>query len=297
MRARRWAGWALVLAVALSVPAPSVQPASISLTTVETARAVDFGDGVFWVLALGSDARPGTAVTQGNTDAIQLIGIDGPGGRAVGIGIPRDSWVTLPDGDDRINSALAAGGPDLAAAAVRDLVGIAPDLVLVTGFEGFESMIGSIDGVVVDSPTAYRLDDVDLDVRRGSNSFDPETALDFARSRDTANGDFDRIAHHQQLLLGVLVELRDRADEPGLLESAALSAIGGLETDLSPGELYRLSQAVTLVEPRRVTACVIGGTPFTTSGGASVIRPDREQAQALGRDARDDARLQGGCRD
>ena len=297
MRARRWAGWALVLVVALSVPAPSVQPASISLTTVETAHAVDFGDGVFWVLALGSDARPGTAVTQGNTDAIQLIGIDGPGGRAVGIGIPRDSWVTLPDGDDRINSALAAGGPDLAAAAVRDLVGIAPDLVLVTGFEGFESRIGSIDGVVVDSPTAYRLDDVDLDVRRGSNSFDPETALDFARSRDTENGDFDRIAHHQQLLLGVLVELRDRADEPGLLESAALSAIGGLETDLSPGELYRLSQAVTLVEPRRVTACVIGGTPFTTSGGASVVRPDREQAQALGRDARDDARLQGGCRD
>ena len=76
VRPRRWAGWVLVAAVAASVPGPSVQPASISLTTVETARTVDFGDGVYWVLALGSDARPGTEVTEGNTDAIQLIGVD-----------------------------------------------------------------------------------------------------------------------------------------------------------------------------------------------------------------------------
>ncbi len=176
-------------------------------------------------------------------------------------------------------------------------MGITPDVVLVTGFEGFASMIGAIDGVVVDSPTAYYLEDVDLEVQRGPNELDPEQALDFARSRDVAGGDFARSAHHQQLLLGVLEELRDRADEPGLMESAALAAIGGMETDLSPGQLYRLSQAVTLVDPRRVTACVIGGTPFTTAGGALVIDPDREQAAALGRDAADDVRLQGGCRD
>ena len=141
--------------------------------------------------------------------------------------------------------------------------------MLVTGFEGFESMIGAIDGVVVDSPTAYHLEDVDLEVQRGPNELDPEQALDFARSRDVAGGDFARSAHHQQLLLGVLEELRDRADEPGLMESAALAAIGGMETDLSPGQLYRLSQSVTLVDPRRVTACVIGGTPFTTAGAPS----------------------------
>ena len=51
--------------VSVVVPNPSVRPATISLTTVETARAVDFGDGVLWVLALGSDARAGTDVEQG----------------------------------------------------------------------------------------------------------------------------------------------------------------------------------------------------------------------------------------
>jgi LCP family protein required for cell wall assembly len=295
--ARRWVGWALVVAAALVVPDPAVQPASISLTTVETAHSVDVREGVTWVLALGSDARAGTEVVDGNTDAIQLIGIAPRTGHAVGIGVPRDSWVSLPDGLDRINAALQQGGPELAAQAVGDLVGITPDLVLVTGFDGFEAMIGALDGVEVVSPTAYRLDDVDLDIRRGSNELDPAQALDFARSRDVAGGDFARSAHHQQLLLGVLRELRDRADEPGLMESATLSAIGGLETDLSPGQLYRLAQALTLVEPRLVTSCVIGGTPFTTSGGAQVIDPDVEQARALGRDARDDAHLQGGCRD
>ena len=297
MIARRWAGWVLVVVATLVVPDPAVRPASISLTTVETAHSVDFREGVTWVLALGSDARAGTEVVDGNTDAIQLIGIAPGTGHAVGIGVPRDSWVSLPDGLDRINAALQQGGPELAAQAVGDLVGITPDLVLVTGFDGFEAMIGSLDGVEVVSPTAYRLDDVDLDIRRGGNDLDPEQALDFARSRDVAGGDFARSAHHQQLLLGVLRELRDRADEPGLMESAALSAIGGLETDLSPGQLYRLAHALTLVEPRLVTSCVIGGTPFTTSGGAQVIDPDDEQARALGRDARDDAQLQGGCRD
>lgn len=284
-----------MLAVATLVPAPSVHPAAISLTTVETASAVDFGDGVFWVLALGSDARPGTPVTQGHTDAIQMIGVDGRTGRAVAIGIPRDSWVQLPDGFDRINTALQAGGPDLIAREVQELVGFAPDLVLVTGFDGFRSMIGSIDGVEVDSRTTYRLDDVGLDVRRGTNSFDAATALDFARSRDVEGGDFARAAHHQDLLLGVLRELRSRADEPGLLEAAALSAIGGLETDLSPADLYRLTQAVTRVDPRGVSGCVLDGTPFTTSGGAAVIDVDTVQAAAIGRDAENDARLQGGC--
>lgn len=296
-RRRRWAGWALVLAAAALVPAPTVRPVTLSLTSVETASAVDFREGVFWVLALGSDAVSGEDVTDGNTDAIQLVGIDGRTGRAVAIGIPRDSWVELPQGLARINEALRLGGAELAAEAVRDLVGIAPDLVLVTGFDGFRSMIGAIDGVVVDSPSAYRLADVDLDVRKGANPFDAGRALDFARSRDVPGGDFARSAHHQQLLLGVLRELRARADEPGLVEAAALAAIGGLETDLSPAELYRLAQVLTLVDPRRVAACVVGGTPITTEGGALVIEPDRDQAAALARDAQDDARLQGGCRD
>ena len=299
---RRAAALLAVLAVvALVVPAGTVRPTSISLTTVETAKAVDVGDGdgdgILWVLVLGSDARPGEDVMEGLTDAIQLVGIAWSTGRAVGIGIPRDSWVELPDGSARINTALAAYGPDEAARQVADLTGITPELVLVTGFEGFLSMVRAIDGVEVDSPLTFRTETLGVDVHRGSNAFDAPQALDFARTRKgLPRSDFDRSANHQRLLLGVLEQLRGREDQPGFVEGAALAALEGLETDLSPGEIYRLLQALTQVVPREVAACVVGGDPGVEFG-ASIIYPDRAQARALGDDARDDARLQGGCRD
>ena len=80
------------------------------------------------------------------------------------------------------------------------------------------------------------------------------------------------------------------------MEDVALSALAGLETDLSPGAAYRLVQALTTIEPRRTAACIVRGT-FETVGDADVVIPDEDQARALGRDALDDMRLQGGCRD
>lgn len=297
-RARRAGRWALlVAALAVVVPSPTVQPARLSLTTVETAKAVDFDDGVLWVLVLGSEAGADEDVTEGRTDAIELLGIDWRSGSAVAIGVPRDSWRDLPGvGRGRINIALAEGGTTLAARAVADLVGITPDLVLVTGFDGFTAMMEEVGDVVVDAPYAFTNDELGLTVRRGPNTLDPDQALDYARTRRALpDSDFGRAANHQRLLLAVLRAVRAREDEAGFLERAALSALGGLETDLSPTEVYRFVQAVTLVDPSRTTGCVIGGTPAVRFG-ADVVLADEAQARALGDDARDDARLQGGCR-
>lgn len=289
----RWA--VLLVLLAVVVPGPSSRPAPISLVTVETASTVDFREGVVWVLALGSDARPGQTVTSGNTDVVELIGVHTRTGRAVGIGIPRDAWVGLPDGRARINEALARGGPRLAASAVRDLVGVAPDLVLVTGFDGFTAMLGAVGEVVVESPDAYRLEDVGLDVRRGPNVFGPADALAFARSRDLVGDDFARAANHQALLRGIVRAVHQRHDRAGFVEAVTVAATLGLETDLPPAELYRLVQVLTLVDPSRVDGCVVRGTPVERSG-ASVVLVDRRQALALGADAGEDARLQRGCR-
>lgn len=298
LRLARWVP--LLAALALVVPAPSVHPATLSLTTVETAKAVDFGDGVLWVLVLGSDARPGQPVSSGRTDAIQLVGLNWRRGSAVGIGIPRDSWVELDGlGFDRINQAVRKAGErgtEVMTRAVTDLVGITPELVLMTGFDGFEGLVEAVGGVEVDSPVAFPDNEHGLVVRRGTNRFDAAQALSFARIRKGLTGDdFARSANHQRLMLGVLEQLRRHEDDEGFMETATLAAIGGLETDLGPVELYRFAQAVTGIDPSRTTACVVGGSPFTTGGGAQVLRPDSVQAHALGDDAREDARLQGGC--
>lgn len=288
---------ALLAGVVLAVPTGSVHPTTISLTTIGTAKVVDLGKGPVWVLVLGSEGS-GDDVMRGLTDAIQLIGVEPATGRAVAIGLPRDLYVDLPRGEGRLNAALAQGGPEGAAAEVEELVGIAPDAVLVTGFEGFVTMMGAVGDIEVDSPQAFVTDDGGVDVRRGANTFDAEQALYYARTRDVLPGgsDFERVANHQRILLAALARLRAAEDEEGFMEGVALAALSGLETDMSPGEVYRLVQALTMIEPRRTSACIITGT-FSVVGDAQVVVPNRAQAEAVGKDARDDLRIQGGCRD
>jgi LCP family protein required for cell wall assembly len=289
---------ALLTGLVVAVPTASVHPTTISLTTIGTAKAVDAGEDVLWVLALGSEAAPGDDVDEGLTDAMQLIGVNPGTGRAVAIGLPRDLYVELPDNRARINTVLRDEGPAGVAREVDELVGILPDVVLVTGSDGFLSMLGAVGDVRVDSPLTFTTDDGGVRVRSGGNTFDAEQALDYARTRDNLPGgsDFERVANHQRLLLGVLERLRAAEDEEGFMESAALAAMGGLQTDLSPAEVFRLLQALTTIDPARTTACIIGGT-FGEEFGAAVVYPDLAQARAVGADALEDARLQGGCRD
>lgn len=289
---------ALLVTIAALVPSGSVHPTTISLTTIGTAKAVDAGEGVLWVLALGSEAGPGEDVMQGRTDAIQLIGVNWDTGRSVAIGLPRDLYVELPNGRARISNALQQGGPEGAAREVAELLGIEPDLVLVTGFDGFLSMMDAVGEVRVDSPLAFTTEDGGVRVRRGSNTFDAQEALAYVRTREGLPGDsdFDRAANHQRLLLGVLERLRAAEDEEGFMERATLAALGGVQTDLSPSEVFRLLQALTTLAPGKATSCIIGGE-FVVEFGAAVVDPDIEQARAVGADALEDARLQGGCRD
>lgn len=296
---RACARLSLLAGITVIVPTGSVHPTTISLTTVETAKAVDSGDGegILWVLALGSEAAPGDDVMQGRTDAIQLIGVQPRTGRAIAIGLPRDLYVELPSGRARLNTALQEGGPEGVAREVEELLGIAPDLVLVTGFEGFLSMMDAVGEVRVESPMAFTTEEGGVEVRRGSNTFDAAQALAYARTRQgLPAGDFDRAANHQRLLLGVLQRLRAAEDGEGFMEQMALAALGGLQTDLSLSGVYRLGQALTTIDPRRTAACIIRGD-FGVEFGAAVVYPDEDQARAVGADARDDARLQGGCRD
>jgi polyisoprenyl-teichoic acid--peptidoglycan teichoic acid transferase len=282
---------------ALGLSSSSVAPVTISLTETRSAKSVDFEEGIVWILVLGSDAAPGQDVRDGDTDAIQLLGMDLATGAATAIGFPRDFYVELPGHDPgRINSALKLGGPELAATVVDTLVHIEPDYVLVTGSDGFLSMVGASDGVTVTSTMDFDADGSSLHVHVGENVFNPQEALDYARTRYALpRGDFDRSHNHQALLLGLLRQLRDHEDEEGFLDKVGVAAIEGLDTDdMSPVDVYRLVQAVTELKPGSTTGCVIGGTDAVV-GGNQVVIPDTDQADALGRDAKDDAVLDTDC--
>jgi LCP family protein required for cell wall assembly len=288
---------ALVLTLAaLVVPDPSVRVGQAMLVKVDTAEGVDHSPDVVWVLALGSDARPGQAPLRQRADAIQLIGVNLRTGASSAIGVPRDSWVTIPGhGSDRVNAALSLGGPALMAATVSDLVGVRPDYVLTTTFVGLERMVDSLGGVTVSSRLAFTDDKMPGAIRKGRNELGGAEALFFSRARHyLPRGDFDRSANQQSLLHGILHRVSAQRDAPGFLERAVLSAARNLYTDLPPTALYRLAQAAAALDPQKFSGCVLDGS-IGDVGGSSVVFPDTAQARRLGDEARDDAQLDGGC--
>jgi len=287
----------LVLALtALVVPPASVREAPASLVRAHVAAGVDHSRDVVWILFLGSDARPGESITRSRADAIQLTGINLRTGDATMIGVPRDSWVDIPGhGTEKINAALYFGGPRLMGQAVGNLVGVHPDYVFTTGFDGFRQMVNAIGGVTVTSRFAFADPVRPQGYRVGPNKLNGFQAMIFARIRKPfLRGDFDRSANQQDVMRGILGQVRGGMDEPGFMERGVLSVVRNMDTDLKPSELYRLAQAGTAVELRKLQGCVVLGG-IGTVNGASVVFPDVAQARRIGDDARDDGRLDGGC--
>jgi len=292
---RRLVPLGLVLAVAaVVVPDSAVKSTDVSLVRVQSASGVDLSPDVVWILAVGSDARPGEDMTHSRGDALQLIGMNTKTGAASAIGVPRDSWVDIPGhGHNKINASLYFGGPKLLGQTVGNLVGIQPDYVFVTRFPYFIAMVRQIGGIDVQNPRAFS--DTYLKpqgFKAGRIHLTGYDAMAFSRIRhDLPRGDFDRSANQQRVLRGIQARVRAQASSPGFMERGVVSVMQHLYTDLGPAELFRLAQAMAQVEPSKITSCVVQGG-IGDIGGASVVLPYVSQARMLGNEARKDATLE-----
>ena len=295
--ARRLLSLGVLLAVvAVVLPPSAVRTSDAALVRVHTGQAVDHPRTVVWVLCLGSDARPGESVTRSRADAIQLVGLNLETGAGTMIGIPRDSYVEVTGhGREKINASLYYGGPQLMADSVGRLVGVRPDYVFTTGFLGFRGMVRAIGGVTVNSRFSFADAVRPQGYHRGKNNLNPFQALIFGRVRHPLpNGDFDRSGNQQELLRSILRKVRAHQSAPGFMERGVLASMKNMDTSLTPAQLYRLAQAVTDVDPRKLRGCVVQG-PTGYAGAASVVYPNVAQARRLGDDARTDGTLDHGC--
>lgn len=282
-------------AAAFVVPSSSVQPADVELVRIKRAVGVSVGPDVIWILAIGSDARPGQDMLHSRGDALQLVGINTRTDAATAIGVPRDSWVAIPGhGMQKINAALYFGGPKAMAGAMANLTGITPDYVMVTRFPFFEDMVDDIGGIEVRNPRAFKDPYLKKDgFKSGRIHLGGYDAMAFSRIRkELPGGDFDRSANQQRTLRGIHARIRSQADRPGFIERGVMTVLKHMSTNLGPAELYELAQAVAQVEPGRITTCVIDGRIGSTAG-QSVVFPNVAQARRLGNAARRDAMLKG----
>jgi LCP family protein required for cell wall assembly len=152
-------------------------------------------------LVVGSDARPGLSGQR--TDTIMLLHT-GSGPNLL-MSIPRDSNVDVPGhGTDKINAAFAFGGPELLVQTVEQNTGIRVDHYVEIGFTGLVDLVDAVGGIEICPRTAMQDELAGLDIPKGCQEADGETALAYARSRHTSDlGDIDRARHQREVVSAI----------------------------------------------------------------------------------------------
>ena len=251
----------------LAVPDGKPPPPAIEFTS-----AADVYPDLVFVLVIGSDARPKEDLTKTRADSVHLLAVNPSTGQGTILGLPRDSWVEIPGkGRGKINSALAAGGPDLLAATVRRTTGLPVDYYLLTGFTGLTKMVDELGGVdvMVDRRMSDKASGAFFE--RGWHHFNGTEALAFSRNRnDVANGDFSRSGNHGILMLAALAKMRGEVGDDGGLGRWVDVMLRHVRLDVPVSSLRELAALARGLDPARITNVVAPGR-IGKAGGQSVV--------------------------
>lgn len=247
-------------------------------------RTPQLGAGPRWVLAIGSDARPGEDPTRTRADTLQVIGTDGAGGGGI-LGLARDLWVPLATGGSgKVNSALVFGGPAAQLRTVRTVTGLPLEGYVLVGFEGFTAIVDQLGGIPIIVPKAVDASHARTVIPAGPQTLSGAQALAYARERKTLpDGDFGRSRHQGELLLaaGVKAKLAGPLALP-----RALTALGQhASSDMSAEQILTYAARLHALNPLEVGRGVAKGS-FGWAGGQSIVVLGPE-ARGLFADLRD----------
>ena len=267
----------------------------------------------FKVLVIGVDLREARPDEGARSDTLIVVHIDPVEKWASMLSIPRDSLAAIPNSvcanaaATKINAAYACGwqhpeiygqddtpanrqqaGAALAAETVEDFLGVKIDYTAQVDFRGFEALVDALGGVTLDVPKTildaeYPTEDngyMRLYIPAGLQRMDGVTALRYARTRH-ADNDFGRAARQQQVLQGLLDEIKRRGllDQielaPQLLDIAARSIRTTLE--LNPADVGMMAGLIELardIGPDRIQRLQL--KPEINADGTSCILSDLE---------------------
>ncbi|HET7399413.1 MAG TPA: LCP family protein [Intrasporangium sp.] len=242
------------------------------------------GTGPRWVLAIGSDARPGEDQTRTRADTLQVVGTDGSGGGGV-MGMARDLWVPLSTGGaGKINSALVFGGPRAQLQTVRGVTGLPIEGYVLLGFASFTRVVDELGGIPVVIPKPVTVGPDRTLLAAGAHTLTGAQALAYARERKSLpDGDFGRSRHQGELLVAAAVKAR-LAGPLGL--PGALTTLGRhAASDLSAEQILTYAARFHTLDPLKVGRGVAQGA-FGWAGQQSIVVLG-PQARALFGDFRD----------
>ncbi len=285
-----------------NTPLPGVTPTQIPLAGPEY-KPWNGVDRVT-ILAMGLDARdigPDANSTAARTDTMVVLSLDPVTKIASMLSIPRDLYVDIPGyGFDKINKAyfdgeanrLQIGGAGLAIQTVENLLGIPIDYYAVLDFNSFTAFVDTINGIDVYVPFDNMIIDPvgphnTTQLHFGWNHLDGALALGYARNRHTANGDFDRAARTQQVILAI----RDKVLNLDLLPSLLLKApqlwsqaSTSIKTNLTMDQIIQLALVAKDIKRQNIRQGVIDNDcllAIETINNEDTLIPDLEKVREL----------------
>ena len=228
------------------------------------------GSGPRFVLAIGSDARPGQPLERTRADVLQVIGVDGRGGGGV-MGMARDLYVPLSTGGrGKINSAMVFGGPKAQVNTVRRVTGLPIEGYVVLGFTGFTRIVDDQGGIPIVVPkTVVASHARNMVIAAGPQTLTGKQALAYARERKTLpDGDFGRSRHQGEVILAAAVKAKLAG--PIAIPSALTSFSKVGKSNLTAEQILTFTAGLHQVSPLKVGRGVAKGA-FGTAGGQSIV--------------------------
>ena len=253
------------------------------------------------ILLLGIDQR--TAADESGpfrTDTMILLSVN-PAQKTVGVlSLPRDLWVTIPDyGAGRLNTANfigdrdaypGGGGPALATETIAQNFGVRVDKYLLVNFNVFTTIVDVLapQGVLVN--VDEYIDDKDypddyygtqhIVFEPGEQRMDGATLLQYARTRATEGGDFDRARRQQLVLDAVRAEVLNAGGIVNFITQAPLlwqELQGNYRTNLEFSDVIALGRLMGEIERADIRYRVVDNL-YSTLGksptGEDVLFPD-----------------------
>jgi LCP family protein required for cell wall assembly len=242
------------------------------------------------VLLLGADYSyaSGKRIAAGpaRSDTIIVMGVD-PGAKRISmISIPRDTRALVRGRYDKINSAMALGGPALTAKVVSELLGVPINDYVMVNTEGLERLVDVMGGVPIFVEKDMAYDDntakLHIHLEKGWKTLSGDEAHQYVRFRHDELGDIGRVQRQQQFMRAAAQQLLSPATitrVPQMLNTVREN----VSTNLGGAEMMQLATFGAMLKRDQVKMVMLPGEFSAGRFAASYWLADPRQAQDLGR--------------
>ncbi|KXG74624.1 Regulatory protein MsrR [Fervidicola ferrireducens] len=257
------------------------------ITPGDNPATEEYSGGRLNILVLGLDAGTIGADEEHNhyrSDTMMVVSIDPAEKRVNVLSIPRDTRVRIPGvGYQKINAAMAYGGPELAVRTVKDLLGVPIHNYVTINYSGFRKIVDAMGGVEINIERRMKYVDkaggLRIDLEPGLQVLDGEKAEQFVRFRQYPEGDLGRIKA-QQKFLEAAVKSFFKPSTILRLPQIVKAVQETVRTDIEPSNMVKLANLAMQIGQDNIKMYILPGEGRYI-GGISYFIPYESQMRQV----------------